>query len=146
MAHYKQGIYKPKNPEKYKGNPTGICFRSSYEFRMFFWLDNHPEVISWSSEEFAISYRDPTTGRSRRYFPDIFFTVKSGKKYLVEIKPYAETIPPKMSPCKNGKPRKSDMRKAMTFAINQAKWEAAKLLCEKKNWEWTIITEKNLPK
>jgi len=32
----------------------------------------------------------------------------------------------------------------MTWGVNQAKWKAAKEYCEKKGWEFRILTEKEL--
>jgi len=32
----------------------------------------HENILEWASEEFWIPYKDPTTNRVRRYFPDFF--------------------------------------------------------------------------
>ena len=45
MRKYQQGIYKLKNPKKYKGNPDNIVYRSSWELKLLKWLDDHPQVI-----------------------------------------------------------------------------------------------------
>ena len=47
-----KGLYKPKNPSKYKGNPTNIIYRSLWERRLMSYLDDHPDILQWSSEEF----------------------------------------------------------------------------------------------
>jgi len=31
---YTQGFFKPKYPEKYKGDPTNIVYRSGYELKI----------------------------------------------------------------------------------------------------------------
>lgn len=147
MSSYKQGFYKPRNPLKYKGkSASNIVYRSGWEYKFMRYLDEHPDVVFWASEEpwFCIPYRDPTSGRQRRYFPDFWFQNKDGVQFLVEIKPYEQTIPPKQKLLKSGKPDKYTIKKLMTFAINTAKWEAARSVCEQKNWNFTILTEKQL--
>ena len=53
---YKQGIYPIRHPEKYKGDYNKIVYRSSWELRVFKYLDDNPNVIKlW--EEHGI----PTT-------------------------------------------------------------------------------------
>lgn len=41
---YHQGQYEPKNPEKYKGDPSKIRYLSSYEKHFFEWCDRSPSV------------------------------------------------------------------------------------------------------
>jgi hypothetical protein len=50
MATYK-GFFKPKNPKKYRGDPTNIIYRSGWELKLMLYLDDHKEVVSWGSEE-----------------------------------------------------------------------------------------------
>ena len=54
MAKYNKGKFKPKNPLKYKGNPTEIFYRSSWELKLMLYLDDHKDVVSWCSEEVII--------------------------------------------------------------------------------------------
>ena len=74
-AKFKQGIFVPNHPEKYKGT-TPIIYRSSYENKFARWADNNPAVISWGSETIIIPYQNPMTGRVHRYFVDFNFTLK----------------------------------------------------------------------
>ena len=55
----KKGYFKPKNYSKYKGDPTKIIYRSSWEKMFMGYLDNNPSVVEWSSEEFFIPYKSP---------------------------------------------------------------------------------------
>lgn len=148
MAHYHQGYFKPRHPEKYKGNASDIVYRSGLELKFLMYLDNHPQVTRYASEEsfMIVTYVNPMTGRSHRYFPDMWFEKKDKdgklKHYLVEIKPHAQTLPPVKD--KNGKISKRYMRAVATYGINMKKWEAARLICAKKGWEFKIITEKHL--
>ena len=150
MAYtYKKGFFKPRNPSKYKGDINRIVYRSGLELKFMLWLDSHKDVISWASEEhfFVVPYRSPFDNRSHRYFPDFWFqsvTVDGEvKTYVIEVKPYKQTIPPPIG--KNGKVAKNNVRAALTYSINRAKWDAAELFCEQKGWKFGTITEKNLP-
>ena len=95
---YEQGLFYPKNPTKYKGDPSRIYFRSSWERKLMEYLDTHPQVIEWASEEFAIPYFDPTVGYARRYFPDFLVKIREAKgvrTVVIEVKPESQTRPPK---------------------------------------------------
>jgi len=139
-----KGPYKPKNPKKYMGNVKNIIYRSGLEFTYMRKLDQDKRVRGWSSEEIAIPYSNPLTGRVHRYFPDFYVEMASGEKYLIEIKPYAQT----KRPTKGKKPGKKTERRyineSMTYGKNMAKWKAAKRWCEIKGAEFKIITEKEL--
>ena len=63
MAAPLKGKFKPKNPQKYKGNPTNIIFRSSWERDVMSWLDTKKDVIWWQSEEKCFGYMDETTNK-----------------------------------------------------------------------------------
>jgi hypothetical protein len=93
-ASYK-GIYKPTHPKKYAGDPNRIVYRSLLERRMMVYLDKNDAVEFWASEEIPIIYRSPIDYRIHRYYPDFIFKLKTGKKYMVEIKPYRQCFPPK---------------------------------------------------
>lgn len=141
---YKQGLYKLKNPSKYKGDPHNIFYRSSWELRAFKWLDDNPHVIEWGSEEIVIPYVSPIDNRQHRYFPDLIVKVKDSKGtvqiYVIEIKPYAQTQEPKVK--KNV--TKTYINEVCTWGVNSAKWKAAKAYCEHRGWEFKLMTEKNL--
>ncbi len=144
-THYYQGFFRPKNPQKYVGNPKRIVMRSSWEFRVACYFDNNPNVLSWSSEELVVPYRKPTDGLIHRYFPDFIAKIrdKEGivKTYMIEVKPLSQSKPPEIKPRK----RKSTLlNESVTYAINQAKWDSAKEFCRKKGWIFLVLTEKEL--
>ena len=60
---------------------------------------------------------------------------------VVEIKPKKET---KMPPVKPKKRTKSWAYSVKMWAINQAKWKAAKEYCDDRNYEFKIMTEDDL--
>ena len=140
---YKQGKFTPKNPSKYVGDSREIIYRSGWEARVMKWCDENPSVIRWASEELVIPYVSPIDNQVHRYFTDFVIEVqtKSGetKRYVVEVKPHAQTLPPKQ---KRNKQRL--LEELSTYAVNQAKWSAAKEFCRKKNMEFIVITEKEL--
>lgn len=147
MAYHNtyKGIFKPDNPSKYKGDPTNIVYRSGWELKFMRYLDHHQNVLEWSSEELHVPYHSPVTGRVHRYFPD--FIVKKRSKdgtieiLMIEIKPKVQTEPPKVQ----SKPRgKKYIKEVYTWAVNSAKWDAARNYCLNKGWKFVIMTEKEL--
>lgn len=139
-----QGYFKPKNPQKYKGDPTNIVYRSSWELKLMLFLDSRPEIVQWSSEEIVIPYISPIDGKYHRYFPDFIVTKinKQGKKEttLIEVKPLAQTKPPK----KSNKITKKYITEVKTWGVNEAKWKAANEYCKDRGWTFQIFTEENL--
>ena len=93
FSKYK-GLFKPKNPKKYKGDPTNIIYRSSWEKQMMIYFDNNEHIVEWQSEEFFIPYKHPIDGKYHRYYPDFLVKVrnKNGmiKTRMVEVKPYKQ--------------------------------------------------------
>jgi len=135
MKYYK-GKYRPKNIDKYKGDYRNVVYRSSWERQVFKYLDTNSKVKNWSSETVVIPYRCATDNKIHRYFMDIKFTDTKGQTYLVEIKPKAQTKPPK------GKRKtKRFITETLTYAKNVSKWEAAKRVCEERGWIFQIWHE-----
>jgi len=144
LTNYLQGLFKPKNPQKYIGDINQIVFRSSWELRAFKWADETESILEWSSEPFPIKYFDYSTNKVRRYFPDLFLKIKNKEgvieSYIVEIKPEKQTIPPK-----RGKKRTSTyLNEVATYEKNISKWNQAKQFCESNNILFKVITEKQL--
>jgi hypothetical protein len=143
MKSYK-GKFKPKNPSRYKGDPTNIIYRSSWEAKFMKYLDEHPDVIYWASEELVIPYRSPVDGKIHRYFPDFLVHKKDLRgvieTVLVEIKPANQTV----EPVKKKTINKAYINEVMTWGVNQAKWKAASEYCADRKWRFLIMTEKEL--
>lgn len=144
-SKYLQGKFTPKHPEKYKGNSRNIIYRSSWELEALRWCDRNEKIIEYSSEEFFIPYFDATTGKVRRYFPDLFITIRedngSIKKYLIEIKPKKQTKPPEKTPRKREKTYINEM---ITYQKNISKWKYAEEWCKDQGIIFKIITEDDL--
>jgi hypothetical protein len=143
-----QGVFRARNPKKYKGDPTNIIYRSRWELKLMAHLDEHPDVLEWSSEEVVIPYISPIDGRRHRYFVDFFVKKKNrdGKveSVLIEVKPFAQTQPPTVMETRSSKPTRRYIREVMTWGINSAKWKAASEYCKDRNWKFIIMTEKEL--
>lgn len=143
MKTYK-GRFSPKNPEKYKGDPTNIIYRSLWERKVMVYLDENPNVIEWNSEEIIIPYISPVDNRPHRYFPDFWVRARSkdgsSKTMLLEVKPKAQTKEPK----KKSKVTKKYITEVMTWGVNQAKWKYAQEYCLDRGWEFKILTEDEL--
>lgn len=141
---YKQGKYIPINRDKYKGDPTKIKYRSSWELQFIKWCDLDKNVLAYSYEELVIPYINPLDGRTHRYFPDFYVKVQTASKqieqWIVEIKPKKQTEEPK----KQKRMTKRYINEVATYAVNYKKWEAAEIWCKKHGFKFVKITEKDL--
>lgn len=139
------GRFKPSNPQKYKGDPTQIVYRSLWERKFMVYCDKNDAVIQWQSEEIAIPYKSPVDGKWHRYFPDFMIKYKDAtgkiRRVMVEVKPAKQCKQPDINPPKK---TKTWLNEVYTWGTNQAKWEAAKEYCKDRLWEFKIFTEKEL--
>lgn len=137
--------FLPKNIDKYIGDPYKIELRSSWEIKLARWMDSTPAVIKWSSETVHIPYYSSCENKHRTYHMDFFIYYKTdngeSRKLLVEVKPYAQTIPPK----KRGRKKlETFLNEHKTYQVNKDKWEAAKKYAANKGWGFVIMTEYEL--
>ena len=139
-----KGKYYPSFPRKYKGDPTNIIYRSLWERKFMVYCDKNQNILEWASEEIAIPYRSPIDNRVHRYFPDFYMKVKEFngkiKRYVIEVKPAKQTKPP----AKPKRQTKGYIREAYEYAKNQAKWKVAREFCADRQWEFKVVTEKEL--
>jgi hypothetical protein len=140
---YKQGYYKPHNPEKYVGR-LPIIYRSSWERKFCHWCDHNEEVIGWSSEPFEISYYNILDKKYHKYYPDFYVKMKRGEiyeEYVVEIKPKAQLKKPE--------PPKRNTKKALenfkygyeSYIRNLCKTDALNKLAEQRKFKVMLLTE-----
>jgi hypothetical protein len=116
----------------------------------FSYLDNSPSIKQWGSELIKIPYKfDMDTFNKqvhkksvpsfRNYFIDIYFETVEGLKYIVEIKPYKETVLPN--------DRKKTLRyyqEMKTYIQNQNKWAYAIAFAKQHNLIFQIWTESQI--
>lgn len=141
----KHTVFRPINEEKYIGKTLPVA-RSTWECDFCVWADNNPSILKWSSESLQIPYYDPMSRKSRRYFPDFIMAIKDINdkisNWVVEIKPYSETI----MPVRGRKKEKTFQYQFATFQTNVAKWKAAEAFCRKYGYIFRLLTERDLYK
>jgi hypothetical protein len=139
---YYQGRWTPKNPSKYVGDVNQIVYRSGWELRLFKWLDETTDILKWGSEEIVIPYVSPIDHQIHRYFPDVIVQYRdmhgSIHKALLEVKPYDQTCAPEK------RNSKKYLTEVATYAVNQAKWDAASRWCKTHGIKFMLITEYEL--
>ena len=139
-----KGKFKPKYPNKYRGDPTNIVYRSLWERKFMTFCDNSSTITNWSSEELAIPQLSPVDKKYHRYFVDFVIEVveKDGttQTYLVEIKPHKKCA----EPIKKQKITKKYLQEVVEWQINKSKWAFAEQFAVKRNWKFKIITEREL--
>jgi len=143
-----RGVFQAKNHNKYKGDASKIVYRSRWELLLMMRLDEHPDVLEWSSEEIVIPYISPVDGRRHRYFCDFFVKRKGANGltecFMIEVKPHAQTRPPAVKIKKGQKPSRGYLNEVATWGVNSAKWKAAQAYCADRGWKFIIMTENEL--
>jgi len=138
MANYAQGIFTPKNPQKYVGNHKPR-YRSGWELTFMMFCDNNENIISWASEAISIPYKNPLTGKQTIYVPDFFVLYEDKfKKQRAEI---IEIKPKKQSLIEN---KVTSIKDKAAVAVNHAKWQAAMAYCKKAGLTFRVITEDDI--
>ena len=139
------GKYIPSNPKKYKGNPSKIVYRSLWERKLMVYCDMNEKVLEWGSEEIIIPYISPWDNKLHRYFPDFYMKVRqvdgSTKKFIVEVKPKAQTKEPIRNPKRKTRKWFGEVK---NWGINQAKWKSAEEYCKDQGMEFKIFTEDHI--
>jgi hypothetical protein len=138
---FTQGLFTPRNPQKYVGDVTKIRYMSSYELETHKFFDSNERVLRWSSEEIAIPYLKPTDQKVHKYWPDYWveYINKDGEivQEIIEVKPAAQTRMPR-------KNSKHNLYESLTLAVNVAKWQAAQAFCKARGMAFRIITERSI--
>lgn len=161
---YKQGNYIPKNKDKvYKLNSDGgLYYRSGLEKKFMVWLDNNENIVIWGSECLEIPYQlshfenGDIKIKNHRYYPDFFYKIKnpdgSIKDVIVEVKPQKDyemvlllnegrlDVPDTLKKLKNFE---YSLKEAYR---NKTKWETMIKWCDKKGYQFIVITDKHLGK
>lgn len=149
-SKFSQSIYEVTNHGKYMG-ATNPFYRSSWEYRMMYYLDHNKNVLKWNSENIVIPYKW-VDGKIHRYYTDFYVEVKNREggidKLVIEVKP-KDQCPgsdkiPKPPRKKTAKAMKNYQDKLIALKRNELKWESAKEYCKKRGYTFTVITEDDL--
>lgn len=135
---FSQGLFTPKNPEKYIGRGS-IKYRSSWELKFMNFLDEHPSVKQWASEAISIKYENPVAKKTKSYVPDFFIIYENSEGIrrgeLVEIKPHKETTLEAAG---------RSVKNQIQAVVNQAKWAAAAEFCKRNGLQFRVVTEHDM--
>ncbi len=135
-SRYEQGYVNPNSCKKLfeslRGEP--IIFRSSLEKKFVTWCETNSKVKAWGSECMQIPYWDPRDEKTHTYNPDFAVEMVDGKKIIVEIKPYSQSIKPKY-------PYREDWN-WNNYIKNTLKWKAAKEYLDARGIGFVVVTEK----
>lgn len=110
-----------------------IIYRSSYEKKFIYWLENNPSVKHWGSECLKIPYLY-IDGKTHSYYPDYFVEMHDGTCMVVEIKPSSQTL----------KPLNENCWAYNAYVKNMCKWKATMEFCKSKGYQFKVITEKTI--
>jgi hypothetical protein len=164
--NYHQGNFIPKNRDKVlKLNSLGgIYYRSSWEYKIMNWLDSSEKVTLWGAECITIPYQmthfdgGDIKVKSHNYYPDFYYEMKNSdgsiKKVVAEVKPQKEyQMAVQLQEKKLQIPDGKSLKKIKSFEYdlkmaqkNLSKWETMISYCQKKGWEFIVITEIHLKK
>jgi hypothetical protein len=153
---YKQGLFIPKNKDKIikLNNQGGLYYRSGLEQKLMVYLDNNDNIIHWNTELIEVPYIKNAwnnnllemTLTKHNYYPDFYYELKRSdgtiSRVVAEVKPFAETKPPKMNTSPNSKQLKSFEYALKEYSKNLDKWKFCIEWCKMKGFDFIIITEK----
>ena len=84
------GKYKVHNKAKYVADLQEVVYRSSWELKYMKYLDRHPAVLEWGSENVIIPYYNQIEKKTRRYFqeglPSVYSSVSPHNKEWFETR------------------------------------------------------------
>ena len=151
---YKSGLYIPINKDKFikLNSQGGLYWRSGWEKKIFIYLDSNPNIIRCGAEFLGIPYMwiRPEDGDIKEtehlYYPDFYYDLRCPdgtiKHVIAEVKPYKESTPPKLPEKYTHNQLKAFEYDMIQWNKNQCKWKYVIDYCDKKGFEFCVITEK----
>lgn len=138
QSRYEQGYVNLKSCKKIfpQLKQEKVIYRSSYEKYFIIWLESCKKVKYWGSECLCIPYTSAIDGKIHHYYPDYFIELEDGTGVVVEVKPFNQTQ----------KPINENSYAHKEYVKNISKWKAAQEFCNKKGYQFKIITEKTIDK
>lgn len=137
-SRYQQGYINPESCKKLfpELKYEKIIYRSSYEKKFLVWLETNNQIKNWGSECISIKYFSALDNKYHTYYPDYFVVLENGEKWVIEIKPYNQTI----------KPINENQRNYKEYIKNICKWREAEKFCKANGYKFKILTEKTIDK
>lgn len=165
-SKYHQGNFVPKNKDKVLklNNQGGVYYRSSWEKKIMVWLDLNKSISMWGAECMRIPYQlthienGDVKIKQHSYFPDFYYEMRDSegvlKQVVVEVKPqkdYEDTILFEKGLFKIDEKKTLKQLRNLEYRFkmaqkNSEKWKTMIKWCEKKGYEFIIITEIHLKK
>lgn len=134
-GRYNQGVIDPKKCKKYfegaKDEP--IIYRSGLELQFINYCESNSSIAKWASESIKIPYYSRLDKRTVNYYPDYIIENNEGKRTIIEIKPYNQTVKPTAM---------DSVWLKQAWVRNVDKWRAAKEFANKNNMGFLIVTER----
>lgn len=141
----RQGYFTPLNPQKYKGDPTKVIYRSSWELKFLQYCDQNEAVVEYAAEPIGIPYINPILKKECTYWIDCYMATRnqdgSLTKWLIEVKPNKYLTPPEAPNRLTEKQTLNYVRHAKAYVINTAKFKAAEVYAHQRMMRFGIITE-----
>jgi len=111
------------------------------------YCDTNEAIERWSSEKIRIPYISRiNNGKKRNYIVDFWIKLKSGKEYLIEIKPKKQTVEPKPPKTKSQKSLHTYLYSKLMFENNKDKWVAANDFANNNKMIFKVASEDDLAK
>lgn len=155
---YKQGLFTPKNKDKVikLNSQGGLYYRSGMELKMMIYLDNNENIVFWGAEHLKIPYTKTEWSTDsgelitsdHNYYPDFYYELKKSdgsiRRVVAEVKPLKETQEPKVPSKATAKQLKNFEYDLKMYNKNLSKWKHMIEYCNRKEFEFIIITEQYL--
>lgn len=136
-SRWKQGYIDPRACKKLieKNSGLPIPYRSSYERRFIEYCESSPDIAAWGYECIPIKYRSALDNKEHTYWPDFYLRKTDGSRYIIEIKPYAQTRQPNQDTSRYAH---------REYYRNVSKWNAANQFANERGMSFIILTEHTL--
>lgn len=122
------------------------------------YLDINNNIISWGAENLAIPYQKTDYNENTKilettkhtYYPDFYYELRrsdgSISRVVAEVKPSSETSEPKLHTNPTAKQLKNFEYALKMWNKNLSKWKYMIEYCQRKGFDFIIITEEHLGK
>jgi hypothetical protein len=129
---YKQGLFTPNNKDKVikLNSQGGLYYRSGLEQKMMIYLDNNSKIKFWGAEHLRIPYQKTEWVSETQEFKTTEHS--------------SETKEPKLNDNPTSKQLKNFEYALKMYNKNLSKWKYMIEYCDRKGFEFIIITEQHL--